>query len=270
MSISTIIKPTFKDAQRLKSFYYTIESKNNLYNELVKRIDSNYIESLSDLNIHEIYNYILMKYYPDETSIKSNFINHMLLKGKSHVTIFELPVISSRADLCKINGKSIVYEIKTDLDNLNRLSKQLGDYSKIFDKTFVICSCKKLTKIMNCTPVGFGVFSYRTTKEGRYIFKLERNALQSNVLDSREQLRILRKSELKKLVPLNEISTRNQMIEYLLQTNDEKQINRTFKNVLKNRYHIQWDFFKHNHNEILEIDYQWFFKNPINPKTIYS
>ena len=49
------------------------------------------------------------------------------MKGKSHVTIFELPVGSSRADLCKINGTSVAYEIKTDLDNFNRLEKQIED-----------------------------------------------------------------------------------------------------------------------------------------------
>ena len=66
---------------------------------------------MAEENIHKIYNRIILNYYPNEICIKSSFIKQILMNGKKHVTIFELPVGSSRADLCKINGESIAYEI---------------------------------------------------------------------------------------------------------------------------------------------------------------
>lgn len=270
MNMSTIKNPTFQDAQKLNSFYTTIESKNVLYNKLSNLIDSNYINSLSNLNVHEIYNYILLKYYPNETSIKSSFINRILMTGKKHVTIFELPIINSRADLCKVNGESIVYEIKTDLDNFSRLPKQIDDYKEIFDKSFVICSTEKVIQIKEYIPKETGIYSYKITKTGKYIFKMERSALISKTLNCKEQLSILRKNELIKLIRNCDYSTRKEMIDYILGTKTQEQINKIFKQSLKTRYQKQWDFFKVNHDQILEIDYQWFFKNAVNPKSIYN
>lgn len=52
----------------------------------------------------------------------------------------ELRVWRSKADLAMFNGTSIAYEIKTELDNLDRLSSQLDDYSSVFDRIFVVTS----------------------------------------------------------------------------------------------------------------------------------
>ena len=36
-----------------------------------------------------------------------------------------------------INGRGVVYEIKTDLDNLLRLENQIRDYYKVFSYVYV-------------------------------------------------------------------------------------------------------------------------------------
>lgn len=51
--------------------------------------------------------------------------------------------------------------------------------------------------------------------------------------------------------------------------NDEF-INRIFKQILKKRFEPQWTFLKKNHEYIYEIDYQWFYKNQIDPSRIYK
>ncbi|MBO5143665.1 MAG: sce7726 family protein, partial [Clostridia bacterium] len=129
-----------KDMQMLYSKYSTIEAKSILYDNLIKYLDSDFFSSLEFEDIHEIYNRLLTRYYPNEICIKANFVKQILLSGKQHVTIFELPIGTSRTDLCKINGTSIAYEIKTDLDNYTRLPKQIEDYNKVFDQVYVICS----------------------------------------------------------------------------------------------------------------------------------
>ncbi len=271
MKKEIIKEPTFYDAQKLSSFYATIESKTVLYKQLSYILNSDYIKTLSNFNIHEIYNHILLKYYPNETSIKSSFINSVLLNGKNHVTIFELPIISSRADLCKINGESIVYEIKTDLDNFSRLSKQISDYQKIFDKIYVICPKMKINQIKEYLPEEAGIYSYKITNNGRYIYKIEQSALlNNNNLNSIEQLKILRKSELNTLINNSQSMTRDEMINYLVNNNSLDEINNIFKKSLKFRYMNQWSFFKDYHDNLLEIDYQWFYKNTVNPELIYG
>ncbi len=118
-----------KDIRKLFSEYSTIETDHKLKKNLCNTLNISYNDFDKIENIRSLYNECLLKYYPNEASVKANFINKILLNGKTHVTIFELPVGRSRVDLCKINGTSVAYEIKTDYDTFYRLEKQIYDYS---------------------------------------------------------------------------------------------------------------------------------------------
>lgn len=265
-----IVYPTFKDAQELFSSYSTLQSNNILYEALLNTVDSSFINAFSFKNVREIYNNIILRYYPNEICIKSSFINQILLKTKNHITIFELPVGNSRADLCKINGSSIAYEIKTDLDNLLRLDKQLNDYLQIFEKVYVICSENKLTEVEKHILPSCGIYTYSMTSHGNLKFKIYHDASFSNKLNVKKQLSILRKQELIQYFTIDKIQNRGEMIEFILEEFSEESINHIFKQIIKSRYKEQWEFIKTNHSNLLEIDYQWFFKNTVNPKLIYG
>lgn len=265
-----IIYPTFKDAQTLFLSYSTLQSKNLLYETLVNIIDSSFINNFQFNNIREIYNSIILKYYPNETCIKSCFINQILLKVKNQVTVFEFPVGNSRADLCKINGSSVAYEIKTDLDNLVRLDKQLNDYSQIFEKVFVICSDSRLSDIEKKMLPSCGIYIYNITNHGNIKFTLYRDASFSNQINAECQLNALRKQELIQYFKPIKAQRRQDIIDFILEEYSAQDINHKFKQIIKSRYEKQWDFLKTNHSDILEIDYQWFFKNNVNPKLIYN
>ena len=265
-----IVYPTFKDAQQLYAQYSTIQSVSVLYNNLLETIDSSFLSTMANENIHKIYNKIILSYYPNEICIKSSFIKQVLMNGRKHVTIFELPVGSSRADLCKINGESIAYEIKTDLDNFSRLQKQINDYYKIFEKVFIICSETNIDNIVNLIPEKCGIYSYKQNRQKNYKFTLIRDALQENKLDSLNQLNLIRKNELYTHSPLDtSLQKRSDIIDYIVQSYSPETINQIFKTILKHRFEKQWLFLKKNRNEIFEIDYQWFFKNQIEPSRIY-
>ncbi|MBN2796525.1 MAG: sce7726 family protein [Clostridia bacterium] len=270
MNRNNLIEPSFEDAQKLSTSYSTIESKKVLYNELNNTLNPEYINSFKNLSIHEMYNHVLLRYYPNEVSIKSSFVNKVLLKGKTHVTIFELPIVNSRADLCKINGESIVYEIKTDLDTFSRLPKQIDDYSKIFDKTYVICSVNNQDKIKKHIPNSTGIYSYRITNTGKYIFRLEKKALDNKTIDSYSQLSVLNKIELSLITGSPSTNSKEDMIRHIISKNNTCLINSLFKSTLKNRYHHKWLFLKSNYTKIQEIDYQWFYRNTVNPELIYN
>jgi hypothetical protein len=264
------IYPTFKNAQALFSSYSTLQSNYILENNLVDTIDAALLNTFDTLSTREIYNEVILKYYPNELSVKANFINQVLFKSKNHVTIFELPVGSSRTDLCKVNGSSVAFEIKTDLDNLLRLNKQLNDYLEIFEKVFVICSLNKLPDIEKQIIPPCGIYTYSISKRGNYKFQLYRNATFSKHLNSKKQLDILRKQELIKNCSVGSLSNRKDITSLILQEYSSSKINKIFKQVIKARYQNQWDFLKGNKLQIFEIDYQWFFKNTINPNLIYS
>lgn len=271
MGIKKIIHPSFEAAQALYSVYSTIADNYTLEDALNKYVDSSFLATLDYSNIREIYNQILLEYYPNESCIKAEFINHILLKGKSHVSIFELPVGSSRADLCKINGASIAYEIKTDLDNFSRLSKQINDYLSIFEFVYVICSSKKEHEIMEYIPNECGIYTYRINRRGNYQFELVKKASLSTHINSQKQLSLLRKNEFKNYFNISiENYSKLDSINQILHSYDSTTINNQFKIILKNRYLKQWNFLKDHKEQILEIDYQWFFKNPIAPPLIYN
>lgn len=270
---SRLITPSQKDVQYLYSKYSTIEHINILRRTLTEVLDPSFLSSLNYKNIHDAYNKILLKYYPNEICVKSNFINKVLMKGQNHITIFELPIGSSRADLCKINGTSSAYEIKTDLDNFSRLKKQLNDYSEVFDRIYVICSENNVKEITQMIPAKYGIYAYEITKRGSYRFNLVRESLENFAINPKKQLQLLRRKEYHDYFDLSDCvnpDSISDIIEHISGKYYSETINTTFKQIIKKRYQQNWKFLKYNHEKIYEIDYQWFFKNQISPEIIYK
>lgn len=263
---------SFDICQQLYNEYNPLKQTQELYSYLVN-ILSKYSLDTSYINIEntrKLFNDNILKYYPNEITIKSSFVNKVLLKNNNHTSIFELNSGNSRVDLCKINGQSIAFEIKTDLDNFNRLNKQLNDYFRIFEKVFVICSTKNINNIIKLIPNECGIYSYHITKTGKYIFNKEREALFPSQINSKNQLLLFTKTELNNFFNINNLLNKKDMINYVLANYNKEYINKAFKENFKNKYKKNWEFLSNNYSNILEIDYQWFFKNNINPKLIYK
>lgn len=262
----------FYACQQLYNLYNPLQQTKELYYNLINILQKYSIDTstITIYNTRDIFNTLILKYYHNEITIKSSFINNVLLKNNNHITIFELNSGKSRVDLCKFNGHSIAYEIKTDLDNFNRLKKQLNDYLKIFEKVFVICSVNNVENIKNNIPNECGIYSYRISNTGKYIFKKEKNAITSSNIDPKSQLSLFTKLELNKLFNLKTKNTKMDSINEILNKYTVSKINKVFKQNFKNKYKKNWEFLSSNHEEILEIDYQWFFKNNITPSVIYG
>lgn len=82
----------------------------------------------------------LLKNYRCEYIYKNLIINSLISKYKTKDTVVlnEFKVGDSVADIALFNGKSRVYEIKTDLDTPKRLSSQLRDYMRFFQECYVV------------------------------------------------------------------------------------------------------------------------------------
>ena len=96
--------------------------------------------------------YDLMKnnYRCEYVYLNEIFVNEILKNhDEGHSILTELCVNRSQADLVVINGTTTVYEIKTELDSLTRLGKQLDDYTQVFDKVFVITYRDMLNKLIH-------------------------------------------------------------------------------------------------------------------------
>lgn len=107
----------------------------------------------------EIYNFLLTNYrceYIYKSIIFKNFFwdRHDF---NDATVLTEFFVGNSRADFIILNGTSTVYEIKSDLDNFDRLESQLKSYNKVFDHIYVVTFVENTNKILNMLPFNVGL-----------------------------------------------------------------------------------------------------------------
>lgn len=134
-----------------------------LYKHL--KINSNF--KYSDL-LEKLY-YYLQRTYRSEYFYKNTLINKLLLGTYSLNTttvLNEFKIGASIADFVLLNGEARIYEIKTDLDSLDKLEKQIFDYSQFGNKVYIVASyshIKKLSEIYADSPIGLIEFTQRDT-----------------------------------------------------------------------------------------------------------
>ncbi len=145
--------------------------------------------------ISKIYHYMNSS-YRNEYFFKNTILNQLLLAKHdlySTVALTELPIADSKADFIMINGRGIVYEIKTDLDNLNRLENQVSDYYKAFKYVNVVVGYKQYEKVRDLlldSKVGIFVMCKSGKLQCRKVAKCYDKELSHETI-----FRILRKKE---------------------------------------------------------------------------
>lgn len=150
--------------------------------------------------ISEIYSH-LDKNYRNEYYYKNTLINKLIVNAhrmRTTVALTEVPVAKSKADFIMINGKAVVYEIKTELDTFERLHSQISDYYKVFDHVCVVTSedqSRDLVKQLQGTPVGVYVLTKRNT-----IKRLKEPEKYTDKLDVECIFKVLNKPEYESLV----------------------------------------------------------------------
>ena len=138
--------------------------KNDVYISVIKRFVQDPLSKNNGEIISEIYSY-MSKNYRNEYFYQNTLLNKLLLGRHSINTttaLTQIPINKSKADFILINGKAVVYEIKTELDNFERLKNQINDYYKAFSHVCVV-TCeeyyKKLIKILKNTNVGICILT---------------------------------------------------------------------------------------------------------------
>lgn len=256
-------------AASLFDAYTTTLSENKIRHLLLEIFGDSFPECES--SAREFLNRFILEHYPNETTIRSNFINKVLLPlNQNNISIFELPVGESRVDICKVNGHSTAYEIKTELDNFDRLNKQLTDYFDVFESVYVITSEKCWIDILDYIPSTCGVYSYRQLANGTYTFYCRKRAIRSSSLNPEKQLFAIPKKDLCETFALAQLDTAKQgIIDQCLKNFSAEHINKVFKQYLKIRYASNWRHLRTYCDRIYEVDYEWFYRNKITPEIVY-
>lgn len=178
------------------------DNENTTYGTIIQR----YIRDIESKNngelISEVYEY-MSKSYRNEYFYQNTLLNKLLI-GKHSVNtttaLTQIPISKSKADFILINGKAVVYEIKSELDTFERLDTQLKDYYKAFNHVCVVTSenhYAKITSILEGTPVGI----YVLTKNNTLSSTLKKEPIEENShLDYLSIFKVLHKYEFENIL----------------------------------------------------------------------
>lgn len=114
--------------------------------------------------VSQIYHFMGQSYRNEYFYQNTLLLKLLLGKHSVHTTtaLNQVPIGKSIADFVLINGKAIVYEIKTELDTFDRLQGQLEDYYKAFDHVCVVSSESSYSRLLSelrDSPVGICVLN---------------------------------------------------------------------------------------------------------------
>lgn len=193
-----------------KKVIYELISKgsNEVYDFVVKRF---LVDTESKTNgelISEIYAH-LRKSYRNEYYYTNTLLNKLLVGIHSVTTttaLSQVRIADHIADFVMLNGDGKVYEIKSDLDNFERLNDQLYDYYKAFSYVSVLTSEHELFHVEQVldklNDMGSSVGIYVLSEKGTIFSKTKGRPPKrfDNNLDYTCLFNLLRKSEYTKLI----------------------------------------------------------------------
>lgn len=109
----------------------------------------------------KVYN-LLLEHYRGEYVYKNAISESLLLARHSIDTsalISEFRAGGCKADVVILNGTSHAYEIKTEMDGLDRLDNQIKEYRKVFEYINVVTYRKNAEKLVSKLEDDIGIFA---------------------------------------------------------------------------------------------------------------
>lgn len=97
---------------------------------------------------------------------------------RSHTIILhelKIPRPSARVDIAIVNGELTGLEIKSDVDDLTRLPRQISAFSGFFDRVLVVSTIRHVAKLQETLPYWWGI-SLAVPVKGALKFKEQRRA----------------------------------------------------------------------------------------------
>ena len=244
------------DYSALARSYNALSYANQLRSLLTSFFQTDNYRELTKYELAKIINDVVFKHYHGEQILKYKLAKEFI--DKKYAAAFEVKAKSSRIDFLAINGDTKSFEIKSKIDTLNRLNKQVSDYGDVFEFNTVVIDTMHLSNVIKIIPEYYGIWYFEGSKK-----IIHRAAEYSPNINATEQLGLFNKKELRLSfgsVDKNEI----------LALNNSSKINQKLKEMLKNRYFDRWNFVRSNWDKILPIDLQFFFNTNVKPEIIYG
>jgi len=252
-----IVSQTKKyDYSALVRSYSTLSYTYQLRDLLGVFFQTDKFQNLSKFELAKTINDIAFKNYDGEQILKYRLAKEFITK--KYVAAFEVKAKTSRTDFLVINGDTKSFEVKSKIDTLNRLKKQVEDYGDVFEYNNVVIDKLHLEKVIELIPEYYGIWFYEKSKRVIY-----RESKYSPKLNAKEQLTLMNKKELQKFFGSTDC-------QFILNSNNAIQINEKLKKTLKDRYNKRWTFVQNNWDLILPIDLQFFFNTNVKPEIIYG
>ena len=135
-----------------------------------------------------------------DKEIRRILIEYLKIKHKEYRIYQEKSIGSSICDLMLITDKLTGFEIKSDRDNYERLSKQVSAYNQFFDENYIVVGATHAKSIQSKIPAEWGILAISS-----YNVELIRIAKPNKSVDRKKQLSILWKIELKNLLLKNRL-----------------------------------------------------------------
>ena len=145
--------------------------------------------------------------------------------------IFEEFVIGkSRADALMVTETELIgFEIKSDMDSLERLEKQIKNYNRFCDKNYLVVGNKYALKAEEHIPDFWGLCYVFADEEGGLHMEVLREAVQNPRIRLKTQMKFLWRSELISIMKefkLGGVSKRNkkEMVERILECLEKEEV----------------------------------------------
>ena len=147
--------------ENTRELYFAFRKNSDLFEKAFSNIFGlSYRLFFGNSDQKEIMLALLEKYYRNEYFVKESFARQMKSKKENLTIRFELPVVGSRVDMLIPGKQNYAYEIKTEYDTLNRLSKQIDDYTKCFNYVFVVTYKGNENAVSSYIPDNCGIMVY--------------------------------------------------------------------------------------------------------------
>ncbi len=134
----------------------------------------------------------------DDKSIRKILISYLKAKHKEIRIYQEKSIGSSICDVMAVTDCLVGYEIKSDLDNYERLPDQIKAYDQFFDKNYLVVSGKHRASATDNVPKYWGIICIYNDD-----IDIVRYAMTNRNMSYRKQLSILWKLELKNILIKN-------------------------------------------------------------------
>ncbi|WP_229008089.1 sce7726 family protein [Methylophilus sp. Leaf408] len=197
----------------------------------------------------------------DELEIKTAVIDRLYLTNalENAVLINEMVIAnwSRRTDLTVVNGKLHAFEIKSDLDNLDRLEGQITTYLTRFDKVTVVTTPRFLSVMKEKLPENVELWEISELNSEITIRTIRRGKTKA-ITNKRMLCEFLHKPELVSFLKQNDIASSTSFSRNYLIGKCEEMASRKLRDfvlfALKNRYKNTFNRFDSNRNGKTKIE----------------